>query len=856
MAFGCLPALAQYVTGKVFDGNTGETLPGVSVQYQEDRSTSTVSDARGGFRIPSRIDGQGHLVFKLMGYDSLVVAVHTDAKLNVRMEQSGIELQQLEVNGKKKKYSRKNNPALDMIRKVIAAKGQHSLRNHEYYSYLKYEKMTLAANDVTNDVFRDDKFKRLPFLKEHVEVHPVTGKLILPLNIEEKVTQYIYKRDGDVEKSIVQGERKEGVADLMSVGEVLTGMMADCFQDVDLYEDDIRLFQYNMSSPVSSGSALRFYRYYLEDTLMVDNQKCYQIGFTPSNPQDFGFSGDLYVLADSTWRIKRAVVGVPSRSDINFVDHMTILQNFETLPTGEQVVTDSRMLLQLKLVDWVQKFHVERVVRFCDWSFDPIPKKEFSFLGKTRTDVNAQLRDDAFWQQYRPEPLSKSESQMGTFLKRLGDIHGFKEILWVAKAFVENSVETGIYHPSRVNIDPINTMIGSNWVEGFRLRVSAQTTAHLSKHWFAKGYVKYGFSDKRWKGMADIIYSFNRKKFLPREFPIRTLSFSYQNDVMSPSDKFLPTDKDNVFVAWKWAPVKHMNYFERFNLMFDWEWENGLRLTTQLRREHDTGAGDLFYLPVKQAPVLDSSGRLQGALPGITYSEATVSLTYHPGVTYVNTKLHRYATNNDAPVYGFSHTMGVDGVLGGEYTYNFTEASVYKRFKLNSWGNLDCTMKCGIQWNQVPYPFLIMPSANLSYIVEPNNFNLINNMEFLNDRYASMMVAWDLNGKILNRIPLIQKLKWREYLGCNMLWGTLTDKNNPEKRPTDEHLFHFPGSFNEGGQFNAISHVMDVNKPYVELVFGVHNIFKFLHVQYVRRINYLQYNPQKWGVRVMFRGTF
>ncbi|MGN1260927.1 MAG: carboxypeptidase-like regulatory domain-containing protein, partial [Alloprevotella sp.] len=182
-----------------------------------------------------------------------------------------------------------------------------------------------------------------------------------------------------------------------------------------------------------------------------------------------------------------------------------------------------------------------------------------------------------------------------------------------------------------------------------------------------------------------------------------------------------------------------------------------------------------------------------------------------------------------------------------------------KRFWLQSWGKIDVLTKGGIQWSRVPFPLLVMPAANLSYIKEDNMFELINNMEFMNDRYVQLMMSWDLNGKIFNRIPLLKKLKWREYIGCNVLWGTLSSKNNPflEKNAANDRLFYFPGRFNADGSFEYISTVMDKKKPYVEVMAGIHNIFKLLHVEYVRRLTYTDRpGTDKWGIRLMIRMTF
>ena len=179
----------------------------------------------------------------------------------------------------------------------------------------------------------------------------------------------------------------------------------------------------------------------------------------------------------------------------------------------------------------------------------------------------------------------------------------------------------------------------------------------------------------------------------------------------------------------------------------------------------------------------------------ITVAEASVAFRYAPGETFVNTKQRRLPINLDAPVFTLQHTLALKGVLGGDYTYNVTEASVYKRFWFSSWGNVDARLKGGIQWNKVPFPLLIMPAANLSYIIQDETFNLINNMEFLNDRYASLDVSWNMQGKLFNRIPLLKKLKWREFIGVKCLWGTLTDKNNPflEQNRNDDVLMKFPG---------------------------------------------------------------
>ncbi len=203
--------------------------------------------------------------------------------------------------------------------------------------------------------------------------------------------------------------------------------------------------------------------------------------------------------------------------------------------------------------------------------------------------------------------------------------------------------------------------------------------------------------------------------------------------------------------------------------------------------------------------------------------------------------------------------------MWSDVTYNNTEVEVYKRWWVKSWGKIDARLKAGAQWNKVPFPLLCAPWANTSYIREDNMFMLIKNMEFLNDRYVSLMTQWDLNGKILNRIPLIRRLKWREYFGVNCLWGHLTDGNNPylEKNRHRTDIYYFPSRFNPAtGAYQQQTQVMDPKKPYVEAFVGIHNIFKILWIQYVHRFTYVNDassiygDTQRWGIRFMLRATF
>lgn len=840
----CISVSAQNIQGVVTDSLTNEPIPYLSVFY-EGKGVGSITDNDGNYKVETR-KGWNKLTFSAVGYVTKVVNIipGVTKNLNVRMRPDDIMLDEVVVKPKREKYSRKNNPAVELMKKVIAHKKNNKLSENDYYQYNKYQKITMSLNDVTPEMLEKGMYKKMPFLKDQIELCEETNKFILPISVDETASQKIYRKHPKSEKTIIKGMSSTGVNELFATGDMLSTVLKDVFTDVNIYDNDIRLLQYPFISPISSSDAISFYKFYIMDTTFVDKDKCFHLTFVPNNSQDFGFTGHLYVLADSSYTVKKCTMNLPKKSGVNFVDNMDIIQEFEQLPNGEWVLKTDDMIVEMTLMKIMQGFQIRRTTRYSDYAFDELPQQLFKRKGAEIKEADAMMRGDDFWNQYRPVPLTQTESSMDMLVKRLEQMPGFKYVIFVLKAFIENFVETGTKeHPSKVDIGPVNTMISNNYIDGLRLRMSAQTTANLNPHLFFKGYYAYGFKDHRSKYMGEVEYSFNKKEYLPREFPKNSITFSYQYDVMSPTDKFLKTDKDNVFVSFKTSTVDQMSYVRNIALKYENETQFGLKTTVEVKHSTDEPTGGLAYITNDDQKTL---------VPEIQTMEASLVFRYAPGETFVNTKQRRIPVSFDAPVFTLSHTAGFKGVLGGEYNYNLTEIGLYKRFWFSSWGKIDMFVKGGAQWNKVPFPLLIMPAANLSYILQRETFNLINNMEFLNDRYASLDVSWDLNGKIFNRIPLLKKLKWREAIGFKMLYGHLTDKNNPMKHPGDSELFLFP--IRDG---RPTSFVMDPKTPYMECSVGIHNIFKILHIDYVRRLNYLDHpDANKWGVRFMVMMTF
>ena len=821
----------------VVDWQTGDSIPYANAVYRNLKLGAS-SDANGHFSIARKVGEQ--LTITAVGYKPrhIKITAHTSRELKVTLIADSKQLQGIVVKAKRRhKYSRKDNPAVELMRRVIAAKKQTHLENHDYYQYDKYQKVTMAINNLTPDELEGSMFKKAPWLLDQVETCPYNNKLILPISVDETLTQHLYRKSPRDEKDIVLGQSTKGISKLIQTGEALNTIVKDLFKDINLYDDQIDLLQKRFPSPIGS-TAISFYHFYIDDTVYVNQDQCIRLQFMPANQQDFGFRGELYVLNDSSLHVKKCDMQLPANTGVNFVDAMKFQQEFTKLSNGEWALTTDNMIAELKLTDLLQRAIVIRTTGMTNYAFAPIEDKQFKGKAKIIYDANAKMRDNEFWVAHRTTQLTKSEAGMDSFIKRMASTKHFKWVIFASKALIENFIETGSEDkPSKFDIGPVNTFISKNLVDGIRLRASARTTAKLNPHWFFEGYYAYGTKSRRSYYDAKVTYSFNKPEYQPIEFPVRTISFESTSDVESPSDKYLKHNKDNIFMTFRPVKVEQMYFVNRQKINFNWETDYGLATSLELRTESNRPTGKLVY------------EKMDGTLVDkLRVSEVSLGFNYRPGQSYVNSKQKRMTVNLDAPEFNVKHTMGIKHFLGGDFNSNLTEVSIYKRFWLGSWGHIDTRVQGGAQWNKVPFQFLITPPVNTSYFEHQGTFNLMKGLEFLNDRYAQFNLAWDLEGKIFNRLPLIKKLKWREYVAFKGMWGHLTDKNNPylPQNANDTELYKFP----------VDTRVM-TRDPYMEFVVGVHNIFKCLEVDYVRRLTYTNApGISKSGIRFGFNLVF
>lgn len=745
------------------------------------------------------------------------------------------DLKEVEVRPKRQRYKRKGNPAVELMQKVIDAKGDHDLERNDYYSYHRYQRITTGLNNITQKMADSLKILNNTTLKNQVEYCPQTGKYILPMHYMEEVTHHLYRREPKTERNYVLGTNSQGITDLFPIGENINAVIGTMFTDVNIYDDVIELLERRFASPLSRTSALRFYHYFIDDTVMVDNRSCIQVSFVPQNSQDFGFSGRLWVLNDSTWRVHKCSVYFPLKTAVNYITNLVVEQRFTDLPNGQRVLLTDDLFAELGILKGQRMAFVHRATNYNGITTDSIPDISFSKSDQLREGSTINT-DSTFWAQHRADTLSRAEQNLGNMVSSFHRLKGSGFMLYVVRSLVNNMFETHReINESRVDIGPIMSLYSRNFVDGNRFRLGFQTTAKLHPKLFASGYLAYGTRSRNLYGMAQLEYSFLKKQLTPTEFPRNSILVQFQNDVFSASDMVNQSgrEKDNFWTSFKTSQVSDMTFRRTALIRYEVETNAHLRFKLQMQQSRYTPGGTLVYR------------QLDGSIkPHINTSEMLLSVRWAPGERVLASKTGRRVVDHNHPTFNLSHIFGLKGVLGSDYRYNVTELNVFYRLWLNSYGRIDFNLRGAVQWNQVPFPLLLMPVSNNSYIISRNKFYMLSDMEFINDRYLSLMAEWNLNGKLFNRIPLINRLKWREVIGFKALSGHLTSKNRPELHPGSSLLYEFP--MRDG---RRIDHPL-TNVPYMELNVGIHNIFKLLRVDYIYRINYHDFpGTKKHGVR-------
>lgn len=738
------------------------------------------------------------------------------------------ELQELLVTPTNEKYKSKNNPAVDLVRSIRQNQKAGDPRLQSNYNYDQYDKITLGLLDID-----EEDLKNYASLQIYLDTTAYGRRQMLKVHLNEKISTNLFSNGGKAHKIAVREKQSHGISEMFDVGNVDV-VLEDLLREVNIYDNDITLLSNKFPSPLSSLGNMH-YQYFIADTLDVDGMRCIQLTFMPRNPTDFSFSGNLYVeMGDTTGFIKKVSLKVPRTVNLNFIDNLYIDQIYEKDSLGYRHKISDKLNLDFCLVKGSQRFTASRDSRYDNFSnmFRDDLSQIYNSMGNYIEIGNPDAKGTQLLSYMRKDSLTNAESNMDSFMAHLREYPlfywGEKVLVILVKGYVKTGKE------SKFDFGPINTFVSTNPIEGVRLRVGGTTTAYLSPHWFANGYIAYGTRDRKMKYMGELEYSFHKKNYHSQEFPINSLRIKHQYDMDMIGQHYHFTNPDNVFLSLKRKTDKMITY--RHLTQFSYQLELANNLSFSIQGEHIKQDASPWL------PFIDGYGH---HIPYYRRTSIGVAVRYAPGEKFIQERESRVSVNHDAPIFQLSQEWGPKGIRGCHYSVCKTEASVWKRFWFSSFGYLDALAKGGILWTQVPFPELLWPNANLSYTIQPESYSLMNPMEFAMDRYASCDLTYWGNGVLFNKLPIIKRLGLREVVDFKCLWGTLSKRNNPSYH---RNLYRFPT--------DAHAQIMGAT-PYMEISAGIDNIFKILRIDYVWRLTYRNIpDTYRSGIRVALHFKF
>ena len=883
---GVLGVRAQVtsVSGVVVDADTGEKLPFVQVYFIKPSSEGSLasqygatSDIDGNFEI-SNPAGYTTINFQMVGYKTEMYTVRngqTRTNVKIKMKPDVYGLQDLVVTPKQRKqrYKRKGNPAVELIKEVIAHKDSFQVKSADHYTAGTYHRMSFALDNFTPN-FKKGFWKSVQFVEKYIDTTGVYPALTI--SIRENLGQEYYQRKPRREKKMVERKRIFGMESLFSTQSIENNMNA-VFTDVDIYDDNMNLLFNRFVSPVSSALAVSYYQYYIMDTIQLDGDSVIDLAFVPVNSESYSFTGHLYIMNDSTYKIKKYAINIPPHINLNFVSHYSVEHEYKRLPNGLWAPDRTNTYAKFYVFNRKKTLLARQTKLYTGFDFDSELQKDI-FSRSTMTADSIQIGDSTsiredfrYWDEHRPEPLSFYEKSVMDLVEEFKSTPKFNALLMTADAFMTEFIATvpsSRWGESKWDFGPMLNFVSWNKLEGVRLRIGGTTTANVHKQLFVSGYVAFGTHDLRPKGQAELMWSFNKKKYHQYE-PLRDyISLMAMYDVEEPGQQTGIFQRDNLIMSIPIGTItdKYEQYILRARLQYYKDWPNQLTFKARFDCEYNEAAGAMHY---DRVTAIDTLGRVIGKercydrYNKNAYFDyyGTLELRYSPGSHF---PINRYGVESpftleqDAPVISIMHQIGYlddrglhdsNGNGGQGYFYNHTQLTAEKRFWFSSFGHLDTRIQAGYVWNKVPFTKLYSPQTSTSIMLGKNAFNQMQPSEFMFDAYVGWYMTYFFKGWILNRIPGINRLKLRGVVSFSGIYGGLTKKNNPYLQG-NEGIYAFP---NDPGRLTFDQNNPDVvtagrtlspigKMPYMELTAGLENIFRFVRIDYVRRLTYNEYD--------------
>ncbi len=822
-SFGQTPTIVQ---GQVTDAETGEPLSFVNIAFSG-TTIGTTTDIDGFYTLESS-KATELIEVSYLGYETMIknVKLNYTQTINFELVSSALNLEEVTVKAKKKRYRKKNNPAVELIRKVIKNKSKNSIEAEQYYSLNKYEKIQLDMNNISEDFMNKRAFKKFDFIFDYVDTSEVNGKTFLPFFMQETASDVYYRKKPKRTREYRKGFKNSGL-DKYIDDESINLVLAQLYEDVDINNNDVILLTQIFTSPLSI-LAPEIYRFYIIDTIQYNGQKAIDLAFIPRNKTNLAFTGNMYIPLDSTWQVAKVELSVRKEINLNFVKDLRIEQDFAVV-NGRRVKTKEKIFMDFGLSKKGRGFFGKRTVHYMNHSFEPPEDLSVFDTPELLTILDDESTDDPeFWQEARPETLDETEAGIYHMIDTLFKVPVIQRVMKIGSILLSGYAEVPPFE-----IGPIAGFYSFNDVEGFRLRFGGRTGVSFAKKFQLEGFAAYGFKDREFKYAGSVLYSFNKNH---RDFPRHHIKFAYQHDTNFPGQILQFVTEDNFFLSFKRGVADQMLFFDSYKLdylrQFPRDFTFGLNFESRKQRP----LGSLSF-------EVDDGSDNPKLIESIQTTTFGFNFQWAPNSDFFNGQNNRILLYSKYPVFDIEYKAGIKDFLGGEHNFHLVNFHMFKRFRLSLLGFTYMDLDAGKIWGKrLPYILTFLPRANQTYAYQIYAYNMMNFLEFASDTYASINVRHFFNGFFFNRIPLFKRLKLREVVTAKVLWGTISDANNPEIDPT---LIQF--SKNADGQSQTYS----LNKPYIEASIGVANIFKIVRVDVVKRFTHLDHPniPKLFNVR-------
>lgn len=759
----------------------------------------TVSDENGKFYLESS-KNYTTLVVAFVGFTTKDVDLEKLVTYNMKVVLNEEEMLQ-EVVIYKGKTSKKNNPALDILRKIWERKRKNGLRMFDQYQYEKYEKVEFDLNTIDSAFMKQKIFKGMEFVFNKVDTSKVTGKTYLPIFINESMYDVYGDNKLKKEKSIIKANKNSGLGN----GDGVNTFIKDLYNDYNIYNNHLTFFDKSFTSPLST-TGIDVYNYVLRDSSFIDNKWCYNIVFYPRRKNELTFKGDFWVN-DSTYAIKTINMAVSKSANINWVKDIYIEQEFEVVSDSVFLLTRDYMMSDFAINKkeeskgvYGKRTTLVRNHKFNEVKPDKFYKEEVNFI-----DNEVYTKSDEYWEENRFEKLNKDEIGVYKMLDTLKTVKKFKQMYNLVTILGSGYIQKG-----NIDFGPIFSTFGFNVVEGIRVRVGGRTYFGPNDKWRFQGYTAYGFDDNKFKyGLSGKWMVDSKRRIIVEAGNRRDVeqigaSLTTTNDVLGRSfassalfasgNNGKLTNINLTMASVEIEPIK--------NLIF----KTGFSYRT-LESASPTFSLDYY-----------SDDTYTTTKSEVKQSEVNLQVEYTPGRKTVGYGVERL--NVDSPYSRFfvNYSQGFKGLIDSDFDYSKLQLYYKQPITIGPLGRTNLTMELGKTFGQVPLGLMSVIPGNQTYFIIGNTFNNLNFYEFVSDEYATLQWDHNFQGRLLSRIPLMRKLNWREIIGVRGVYGSISNENQ---------------------LINASGLVYKAPKqPYWEYSVGIGNIFKVFRIDASWRGNY------------------